>query len=55
METKDGDVYQGEWKFGKQDGFGEYRFASGTVYHGEFKNGMLMKKIKKRILGEGGT
>eukprot|EP00911_Craspedida_sp_UC1_P001797 UC1_evm1s1373 len=34
----DGDVYEGEWKNGKQHGRGKYTWSSGEVYEGEYKD-----------------
>jgi hypothetical protein len=36
---KNGNVYDGEWTFGKFDGKGTLTFANGEVYTGYFKNG----------------
>ena len=35
-----GDVYEGEWKDSRQQGFGIYRFSSGDIYAGQWDNGM---------------
>jgi hypothetical protein len=36
----DGAVYEGEFRFGKPNGFGKLRFTDGTVYEGEFMAGV---------------
>ena len=39
IEFPNGDVYEGEWKFGKQHGRGKITYSSGAVYEGEWKDG----------------
>ena len=34
MQFKDGEVYNGDFKFGKEHGEGLLRFANGSVYRG---------------------
>ena len=36
---KDGNLYEGEWRRGKEDGHGKKTYASGDKYEGEFKAG----------------
>jgi len=40
MTYSDGDVYEGEWKDGKKQGFGELRTGSGNHYKGYFEEGL---------------
>lgn len=35
-----GDQYMGEYNWGKAEGFGQYRWANGNVYSGQFYDGM---------------
>jgi len=35
-----GDVYTGNYGFGKPDGYGSYKWKNGSMYVGEFKDGM---------------
>merc|ERR1719506_2170001 len=39
MRFADGRVYDGEWKAGKQEGRGVYRYPDGELYDGEWKAG----------------
>ena len=41
-----GDVYEGDFKDGKQHGKGKYTLASGDVYEGDFKDGKQHGKGK---------
>ena len=43
MRWPDGKNYKGQWKNGKQHGFGEYTNINGIMRRGEFENG---KKIR---------
>ncbi len=36
-----GDTYQGDWRDGKPNGFGQYRKANGDVYEGQFSQGFM--------------
>jgi hypothetical protein len=36
MQYPNGDVYEGEWKSDKRDGFGVLRFAKGDAFEGEW-------------------
>ena len=35
----DGEVYEGEYRDGKENGQGTYKWPSGAIYQGEFKDG----------------
>lgn len=35
-----GDVYLGEYQYGRAEGYGQYRWANGNTYNGLFKDGM---------------
>ena len=35
-----GDVYTGNYAYGKPDGKGVYKWKNGSIYTGEFKEGM---------------
>ena len=35
-----GDVYTGNYAFGKPDGAGVYKWKNGSLYTGEFKDGL---------------
>ena len=37
-DSKNGDVYQGEWKKNKFNGQGTRHYADGTSYSGDWKN-----------------
>ena len=39
MTYANGDVYDGDWKNGEQEGRGKMTFASGNVFNGEWKGG----------------
>lgn len=34
----DGNLYEGEWKYGKKEGRGVFRWPAGDVYEGEWKD-----------------
>lgn len=38
---ENGDMYKGQWKNGKQQGYGVYEFANGDVYKGAWKEGVM--------------
>ena len=40
MTATNGDLYNGEWKCGKQNGFGIYIWADGTGFFGMWQNGL---------------
>ena len=46
LEWKNGDVYEGNMKKGKMDGFGKFTFNDGKIYEGEDKNGIKQGKGK---------
>ena len=50
-------VYQGEFKAGHRHGQGMYRFADGSVYTGEWKNGKYdgVGEVSKRRVSECGV
>lgn len=35
-----GDIYEGEWKTGRKNGKGLYKFANGDIYDGYFSDGL---------------
>jgi hypothetical protein len=35
-----GDIYMGHWRDGKPDGTGSLIHIDGTIYNGQFKNGL---------------
>ena len=41
-----GDSFTGTYRGGKPDGYGQYRWKSGSVYIGEFKDGLKHGKGK---------
>ena len=43
---KDNNVYEGQWKNGKQEGKGKLTLTSGAFYQGEFKAGKMQGKGK---------
>ena len=47
-----GDVYEGEWKDGKQEGRGTYSFANGNVYDGKWKDNNKGQMAKLGIADE---
>ena len=54
MEFDDGSKYEGQWKDDlMNDEKGEYVFANGNRYIGQFCNGMIEGKGKLTIVGEG--
>lgn len=38
-QTGDGLIYEGEWKNGRQDGFGVFAWPDGSKYTGEWREG----------------
>ena len=38
--TKNGGIYEGDWKNGKANGFGIYLYSDGSRYEGHWKNHM---------------
>jgi hypothetical protein len=44
MTYVNGDVYEGEWKDGKQHGKGKMTWVIGRVYEGEWKDGKMAGK-----------
>ena len=38
MTHQNGDIYQGEWRDGKANGFGVYVDTNGSMYRGEWLN-----------------
>ena len=38
-QESNGDVYEGEFKLGKPNGYGEYKYKNGDVYEGDWLNG----------------
>lgn len=41
LVRNDGEVYEGEWKYGKKDGKGTYTFANGERYEGAWRGGIM--------------
>jgi len=37
-KKNDGDIYKGEWKNNKKNGYGEYYYEDGKIYKGEFRD-----------------
>lgn len=48
MRFSTGAVYKGQWKNNKMHGFGEYDWADGNLYIGEFADG---KQHGRKYLG----
>jgi hypothetical protein len=40
MEFNNGDLYSGDWKFGKFDGIGKLTHQNKDYYEGSFKQGL---------------
>ena len=38
LQHANGDIYQGEWKGGKANGFGVFADTQGNLYRGQFKD-----------------
>ena len=38
MLYRNGNIYDGEWQYGKKDGKGKHTLTDGTIYDGEWKN-----------------
>lgn len=38
---ENGDEYKGQWKKGKQEGYGVYEFINGDTYKGAWKDGVM--------------
>ena len=54
MKYHTGATYDGDWKFGRKDGYGEYHFANGQVYKGKFRNGKMIEQLKIKQLDRDG-
>ncbi len=52
---KNGDVYVGQYKYGKPDGFGQYKWQNGNTYTGLFSNGLKHGRGKWKKRAEDGA
>ncbi len=42
----DGRRYEGNWKYGKQDGYGKYYMPDGTMKYGYWEDGKRLRWVE---------